>query len=262
MPRAGRTSGPRVPRAQAVASAHQAARVNAGRDTRTRILRTAFQLFHEQGYHATGVATILREANVNAGSLYHFFRSKEELLVGVLEFALVLLRPAVMDPAQRRSADPLERVFELLRQYRAGMHARGCRMGCPIGNLALEVADDNVPARELIQRNFENWVAAVKQWLDDAGGRLPWDLDRAQLARFVLTVMEGGIMQARAAGHLGPFDDSVAQLRLYFNALQKVAAGERAALARLARQAEAERPAGRRSARACRTTGIGAGSNR
>ncbi len=196
-------------------------------DTRTRILQTAFQLFHEQGYHATGVATLLREAGVNAGSLYHFFPSKEALLVGVLEFALVLLRPAVMDPAERRSADPLERVFELLQQYREGMQAWGCRMGCPIGNRALEVADDDARARQLIHQNFENWVVAVKQWLDDAGPRLPRALDRAQLARFVLTVMEGDIMQARAAGDLGPFDDSVAQLRQYFAALEKLATSER-----------------------------------
>jgi TetR/AcrR family transcriptional regulator, transcriptional repressor for nem operon len=198
-------------------------------DTRTRILRTAFQLFHEQGFHATGIATILREAGVNAGSLYHFFPGKDELLVGVLEYALVLLRPAVMDPAEKRSRDPIERVFELLAQYREGMHAWGCRMGCPIGNLALEVADDNAAARELIHRNFENWTLAVKKWLDDARERLPKGLDRAQLARFVLTVMEGGIMQARAAGSLAPFDDGVAQLRAYFGALEKLALGERKA---------------------------------
>jgi hypothetical protein len=118
-------------------------------------------------------------------------------------------------------------VFELLAQYREGMQAMGCRMGCPIGNLALEVADDNRAARDLIHRNFENWTLAVKKWLDEAGDRLPRRLDRAQLARFVLTVMEGGIMQARAAGTLAPFDDGVAQLRAYFDALEKLAAGER-----------------------------------
>jgi TetR/AcrR family transcriptional repressor of nem operon len=217
--------------------------VQPGQDTRARILKSAFQLFHEQGYHATGVATILREAGVNAGSLYHFFPSKDALLVGVLEYALGLLRPAVMQPAERRSRDPLERVFALLQQYREGMHARGCRMGCPIGNLALEVADDNPPARELIHANFENWTAAVRKWLDDAGDRLPRGLDRAQLARFVLTVLEGGIMQARAAGNLRPFDDSVAQLRAYLDALQKVAAGEAAAaLTSAVRAKRAARP--------------------
>jgi TetR/AcrR family transcriptional repressor of nem operon len=191
----------------------------AGEDTRGRIVRTAFQLFHEQGYHATGVATILREAGVNPGSLYHAFSGKEELLEGVLEYALELLRPAVMDP--------FERVFALMAQYREGMARAGCRMGCPIGNLALEISDDHPKARELIHRNFENWTDEVEGWLTVAADRLPRATDRRCLARFVLTVMEGGLMQARAAGQLAPFDESVAQLRDYFNCLEELARSER-----------------------------------
>jgi AcrR family transcriptional regulator len=189
--------------------------------TRQRILRTAFQLFHEQGYHATGVSTILREAGVNPGSMYHAFPGKEAVLIGVLEFALGLLRPAVMDPVEAREADPIGRIFALLDQYRAGMENAGCRMGCPIGNLALEVSDDHAEARALIHRNFENWARQVKGWLDAAGDRLPPDLDRDQFSRFILTVMEGGLMQARACGSLQPFDDSVAQLRSYVKALEE-----------------------------------------
>jgi AcrR family transcriptional regulator len=115
--------------------------------TRERLLRTAFQLFHEQGYHATGVATILREAGVNAGSLYHFFSSKDDLLLKVLEFALDYLEPMVMGPAEAATVDPLERVFALLNLYRERAGANQCRMGCPIGNLALEVSDGNPQAR-------------------------------------------------------------------------------------------------------------------
>lgn len=196
-------------------------------DTRRRILMAAFQLFHEQGYHATGISTILRQAGVNAGSLYHFFPSKEALLVGVLEFALLELRPQVMDPAEARTNDPIDRVFELLQQYREGMEMWGCKMGCPIGNLALECADNDAKVRELIHQNFENWALAVKTWLDDAGDRLPKKLDRKQLARFILTTMEGGLMQARASGDLFPYDDSVAQLRSYFDSLQTLAKAER-----------------------------------
>jgi TetR/AcrR family transcriptional repressor of nem operon len=99
-------------------------------------------------------------------------------------------------------------------------------MGCPIGNLALEVSDGNPQARELIHRNFENWAGRVGGWLNDAGDALPRDLDRAKLARFVLTVMEGGLMQARAAGHMGPFDDSVAVLRDHFARLKHQAITE------------------------------------
>lgn len=195
-----------------------------GPDTRRRILEVAFRLFHEQGYHATSVSTILREAGVNSGSLYHFFPSKEALLLAVLEWALDALRPQVMNPAEAATDDPIERVFALLANYRAGMQLFGCRMGCPIGNLALEVADDHPQARALIHRNFQNWASVVHGWLESAGTRLPTHLDRAALSRFILTVMEGGLMQARAAGDLQPFDESVAQLRAYFNALQREAA--------------------------------------
>jgi TetR/AcrR family transcriptional regulator, transcriptional repressor for nem operon len=219
--------------------------------SRERILRTAFQLFHEQGYHATGVATILRESGLNPGSMYHAFPSKEALLTGVLEYALVLLRPAVIEPVEARTQDPIERIFALMEQYRAGMVHRGCRMGCPIGNLALEVSDDHAEARALIHRNFENWADQIRAWLDAAGDRLPRHTDRAQLARFILTVMEGGLMQARAAGDVRPFDDSIAQLRAYFDALQQEAASKRSARsqrgsAKKARTARTRRRSGRR----------------
>lgn len=199
-----------------------------GPETRERILRAAFQLFHEQGYHATSVATILREADVNAGSMYHFFPSKEAVLIGVLEYALQMCHPAVMAPAEAMASDPIERVFAMLANYREGMRMFDCRMGCPIGNLALEVADDNAAARKLIHENFENWARLVNAWLDAAGDRLPASCDRMKLARFVLTVMEGGLMQARAAKSLAPFDESVAQLRALIDALQHVARSEAA----------------------------------
>jgi len=194
-------------------------------ETKERILLTAFQLFHEQGFHATGIATIVREAGINPGSLYHFFESKDHLLLNVLEFAIGYLGPAVMEPVESQTPDPIARIFALLNQYRDGMVRHGCRMGCPIGNLALEVSDGNLNARRLIHRNFENWASRVEGWLVEAGDRFPSDVNRAQLARFVLTVMEGGLMQARAANDLKPFDDSVAVLRDHLNLLLRTQAG-------------------------------------
>src|SRR5262245_37668157 len=101
--------------------------------------------------------------------MYHFFSSKDELLLIVLEFALGYLEAMVMAPVEATAADPIERVFVLLSQYRTRLEAIGCKMGCPIGNLALEVSDGNPEARELIHRNFENWASRVESWLNAAG---------------------------------------------------------------------------------------------
>lgn len=197
--------------------------------TRDRILETARRLFHEQGYHATGISTILREAGVNSGSLYHHFESKDDLLLGVLEYYTHLLQPVVMAPAELASSDGIERIFILLKNYRDGLASLDFRMGCPIGNLALEVADDNPAARALIVTNFENWAAAVRAWLEFSRDRLPRDTDLTSLSRFVLTVMEGGMMQARAARDIAPMDQSIEHLRSYFALLIAGRAAERTA---------------------------------
>lgn len=187
-------------------------------ETRDRILEAAMRLFYEQGFNATGVATILREAGVNSGSLYHFFQSKDELLKEVLEMYVGMLEPMVMRPAEEASGDGVERVFALLEWYRAGLEASACQFACPIGQLALEIGHDQKPLRSLIDQNFKNWSKHVQGWLD-ASERIPKGTDTEALATFILTVMEGGQMQAKAAGSLRPYDQSVMQLRRYFDML-------------------------------------------
>src|SRR5215813_6742652 len=100
--------------------------------TRARIVETAARLFHEQGFAATGISTILREANVLSGSLYHFFASKDALLDAVLDRYLEQLDPDLLARARAATRDPVERVFALLDLYRQGMEITGCTMGCPI----------------------------------------------------------------------------------------------------------------------------------
>lgn len=189
-------------------------------ETKTAILETTRRLFHQQGYEATGIAQILKQANVNSGSLYHFFPSKQALLIGVLEQYAQDLAPVIMEPAEAAASDAIERVFTLLAGYRRALESSGCRLGCPIGNLALEVGDAP-EVRRLIDAYFKTWTDRVERWLLAAGDRLPADAHRRELARLVLTVMEGAMMQSRAAASLAPFDASVAQLRMYFDLLEE-----------------------------------------
>ena len=187
--------------------------------TRERLVLAAMELFHEKGYEATGLKQILEKAKVNSGSLYYFFKTKEDLLLAVLDKYADLLDPTVMQPAFEGESDPIERIFAVLEGYGRGLQETGFTRGCPIGNLALEVADSRPAIREKIALNFSNWCKAIESCLDAAADRLPVDADRRGLSRFVLTVMEGGIMQARAHRSREPYDAGVAMLRAYFNRL-------------------------------------------
>ena len=54
-------------------------------ETRERILRTAYELFTQEGFTAVGVDRTVGEAGVAKTSLYRHFRSKDDLVVAVLE---------------------------------------------------------------------------------------------------------------------------------------------------------------------------------
>ena len=190
-------------------------------ETRTRLLTAAMSLFSEKGYESTSVADILKKANANSGSLYHFFPTKQDLLLEVLRLYRGGLYPLLLEPAWQGVSDPIEKVFALLGQYRRALEGTDCFYGCPIGNLALEIHEPDPPVRQLLAENFDGWVAAVERCYVEAGDRLPAAMDLHGLAVFTLAIMEGGVMQSRTHRSLEAFDRSVAMLRDYISRLEE-----------------------------------------
>ena len=187
--------------------------------TRERLLVAAMELFTSKGYEVTSVAEILKRAGVNSGSLYYFFTGKEELLLEGLDYFKTLLYPVVIAPAFATTADPIEKIFAVLNFYRQNLLLCDLDYECPMGKLALEVGRNMAAAHEKIAANFEAWRAHVRDCLDDAADRLPSSVDRDALATFVMTVMEGGLMQARTQRNISFYDASVEHLRAYFSYL-------------------------------------------
>ena len=177
------------------------------------------ELFWLKGYGSTSIADILSRSQVNSGSLYHYFPGKQDLLVAVLEAYRDGIGPMLLEPAWAGVDDPIERIFALLAKYRQLIVDTDCEYGCPIGSLALELHEADPIVRQRMAENFTNWAAAVRTCLEQAPERLPRDTDLQAIAEFVLTAMEGGVMQARTYRDVAYFDRNVSQLRAYFDAL-------------------------------------------
>jgi TetR/AcrR family transcriptional regulator, transcriptional repressor for nem operon len=184
--------------------------------TRDRLIESARYLFWERGFAGTSMADLLAHANVNSGSFYHFFESKEALLREVLKGYLFALRPMVVDPAFAQTNEPVERIFAILAGYRERILQTDSKYGCPLGRLALEIDPENRPAHALIAKNFQGWIGAVRECLEEAKHTLAKGTDLDALATYVLAVMEGGVMLSRSYGSVEPFDRTVKQLRQHF----------------------------------------------
>lgn len=189
--------------------------------TRDRLVEAARRLFWRKGYNATSVAEILEAADANSGSLYNFFPTKQDLLLAVLDWYVENLDPEIVEPAREATDDPIERVFAILGGYRQALLQTDLTFGCPIGSLALELHEPDPPVRERLALNFDGWCDAVRGCFEQARDRLPPDADPDALSRLVLSVMEGGVMQARTHRSIEPFDASVRELRSYIDRLQR-----------------------------------------
>lgn len=177
------------------------------------------RLFAEKGYHSTSVADILKESNVNAGSLYYQFETKQALLIAVLESYRDGIEAMLIMPAWAGVNDPIERVFALLGRYRQLLVTTECCYGCPIGNLALEIHEPDPPVRAVLAANFGRWTDFVGKCFAEARERLPAETDIHALAQLALATMEGGVMLSRTQRSLEPFDNSVKMLRDYVSRL-------------------------------------------
>jgi AcrR family transcriptional regulator len=78
---------------------------------------TALRLFSANGYQATSISTIAKEAGISKGLMYNYFESKEELLVSLFDDYFRLLG-ALLNPNNDNEItnDEMESFFGMLTQ--------------------------------------------------------------------------------------------------------------------------------------------------
>jgi TetR/AcrR family transcriptional repressor of nem operon len=164
--------------------------------TRDRILATARDLFHRQGFSAVGINTICRAAGVVKGSFYHFFPSKQALLEAVMECHQAELIEE-LEAANREAPDGRGRVLaqfsRLLDSAERQKAAQGRVLGCPIGALASETAAANEPARRASLAVFRAWSRLLAEQVRAgiADGSIAGSVDAESAALSLLAVIQG-----------------------------------------------------------------------
>jgi AcrR family transcriptional regulator len=81
--------------------------------TEQKIIDVAVRLFASQGYDATSVQEIVKAAEVTKGALYHYFRSKDDLLFEIYRL-LITAQSADMDRIIGLGLSAAETVREIL----------------------------------------------------------------------------------------------------------------------------------------------------
>ena len=96
---------------------------------RGKLLQTAAHLFRSKGYERTTVRDLASAVGIQSGSIFHHFKSKDEILRAVMEETIVY-NTALMRAALLESDDARERVLSLIRcELQSIMGGTGEAMG-------------------------------------------------------------------------------------------------------------------------------------
>lgn len=93
---------------------------HSARDTRQRIVESAYQLFYREGFHRTGVDAVAQAAGVTKRTLYNHYSSKDELIAAVLEAQAELAAAEIDRWCDDALATPemlVRRIFDGLRRW-------------------------------------------------------------------------------------------------------------------------------------------------
>lgn len=171
-------------------------------DTKERILATARDLFHGRSYADVGIKEICTLAKVQKGSFYHFFPSKRDLAMAVIDSMADDWAHGFVAEAFDEALPPLERLDYMVDAVyfwqKAAKNLEGHMPGCLFGNLALEISTRDEVIRARLNAVFNKASARFHQALEEAveNGEIP-PLDTEATATAMLAYLEGVILLAK-----------------------------------------------------------------
>lgn len=184
---------------------------------REKLLEVAFDEIYHNGYNATSVDKILKKASMNKGSMYHFFKSKKELGLAVINEKIddyIENKYGVLLNFEQNVCDEMLKLIKNRSNF-------DFNCGCKLNNLMQELSPvdkDFKEALEIVYTKFENIIEKV---LDKAivNNEIKHN-DTKALSMFIVASIEGCLGTAKKSQDAKCFEKCISQLELFLNSLK------------------------------------------
>lgn len=190
--------------------------------TRQKILESAFQEIHLQGFQAASLNSILKRSDVTKGALYHYFPDKKALGFAVVE---ELIKGAVLQfwlrPLEEAS-DPIDGLKGLINTAGKSLSDEDVLLGCPLNNLCLEMSPIDDGFRQRVKQVYELWREGFA-WALRAGqadGTVKSTINAMDCATFIVASLAGCRSLAKNAQSRDVLKACGQNLILYLDTLQ------------------------------------------
>jgi TetR/AcrR family transcriptional repressor of nem operon len=182
---------------------------NARSRTRQRLIQIGTEMLSERGFDSTGIELVLNRASVPKGSFYHYFESKEEFGLAVIDNYARYFEHRLDSVLLDAALPALARIEKLIASGAEGLRKYHFNRGCLVGNMGQELSGLHEPFRSRLEAIIRSWEDRLADCVRDGQrrGEFPGRVDAKAFARFFWIAWEGAILRAKLARSTDPLFD-------------------------------------------------------
>ena len=164
---------------------------------RDHLIEVATELFNRCGYHASGIDRVIEEAGVAKTTLYRHFRTKEDLIMAVLQRIDAQHREGMRAAVDQLAHEPKQKIlasFDVLEEW----FRENSFYGCPFMSAASEYNVRTSPVFQVVVLHKRLMIAYFEELAHAAGLD-----DPARIGEEINLLHEGATAVAQVSGDPG-----------------------------------------------------------
>lgn len=183
------------------------------------LINAAYEEMYEKGYQGANTSEILKKVGINKGSMYHYFSSKKDLALSVINEKLKKRIEAKYHPFTICEENIIEELISLLEN----VNILNIKYGCPVNNLIQEMSPLDKDFALALESIYEYMELCIEAALNKAIEKkeISQNTDTRKLAMFVVSSMEGSMITAKKSNSYQHYLDSISVLVEYLRSLKK-----------------------------------------
>lgn len=188
---------------------------------RTKLLDAALALVRRQGFAATSVDELCKEAGVTKGAFFHHFESKEALGVAAADYWSETTGALFAAAPYHAIEDPVERVLGYVALRKSLLDGEEAEYTCLVGTMVQEAYGSNPAIRDACKTSIFGHAESLEDDIQAAikSRGLSPDWTARSLALHTQAVLQGAFILAKASGDRAVAEDMVDHLDRYIRSL-------------------------------------------
>jgi AcrR family transcriptional regulator len=170
-------------------------------DVKDTIIRESARLFLTNGFHGTSVKQITEAVGIGRGTLYWYFKSKDEILESIIyQFNTVFL-DGLIDTVSRCEGNFIAK-YRAFHKYATEFARDNRELGLAFNAILNEIVGTNTRAEEVVKIVYERYRSFIEDMLENGkrDGSVRKDIDSTIFAHVIIASHSGMLVQWFVSG--------------------------------------------------------------